>query len=256
MPLWVNLNSKGISGVPEVPPPYRGKWSYALALGIVCAHCLLAANSSVTGSVVDDTGHPIAGARVLISYAASIKSPVPAPPVVTGSLAAMVSSDATGAFHADGLAPAQYIACAETLAPGYLDPCHWSTSAPAFTISAGQTTSSVKIIMVKGSVIRVHVDDPQQLLRPVAGPVDLDFEIHVVTSKGVHYSAPIQSSTALGRDHAITIPFDSPVSLRVLSAHFTVNDLSGKAFASAGTTVNEPTGTTPAVIGFRIMGKR
>ena len=234
----------------------RHQRSYLLALGILCSHCLLAANTGVTGSVVDDSGHPVAGARVLISYAPSVKAPIPAPPVITGSLAAMVTSDASGAFHADGLAPDQYVACAETSTPGYLDPCHWSTSAPAFAVSAGQTTSGVKIVMVKGSVLRVHVDDPQQLLKPVAGPVDLDFEVHVVTSKGVHYSAPIQSSTAVGRDHVITIPFDSPVSLRVLSAHFTVNDQSGKSFASSGATVSVPTGATPAAIGFTVTGKK
>jgi hypothetical protein len=110
--------------------------------------------------------------------------------------------------------------------------------------------------MAKGSVLRVHVDDPQQLLKPAPGPVDLNFEIHVVTSKGIHYSAPIQSSSAVGRDHVITIPFDSPVSVRVLSAHFTVNDQSGKSFVSAGTTVTVPGGTTPATIGFTVAGKK
>jgi hypothetical protein len=203
----------------------RREGFYLLALAVLTAHCLLAANPSLTGTVADDSGHPIPGARVLISYAPSINPAV------------------------DALPPAQYIACAETAAPGYLDPCHWSTSAPAFTVTAGETTSGVNIVMAKGSVLRVHVDDPQQLLKPVTGPVDLDFEIHIVTSKGIHYSAPIQSSTALARDHAITIPFDSPLSLRILSAHVTVSDSSGKAFATAGTTVNAPAGATPAAIG-------
>jgi hypothetical protein len=227
-----------------------------VTVGALSAYCLLAANTSVTGSVVDDSGHSVAGSRVLISYAPSIKSTVSAPPVITGSLAAMVTADATGTFHADGLAPGQYIACAETLTPGYLDPCHWSASAPAFTVSAGQTTPGVKIVMAKGSVLRVHVDDPQQLLKPVAGPVDLDFEIHVVTSKGVRYSIPIQSSTALGRDHAITIPFDTSVSVRVLAAHLAVNDQSGKLFAALGTSVNVQTGTAPSVIGLTVTGKK
>jgi hypothetical protein len=110
--------------------------------------------------------------------------------------------------------------------------------------------------MAKGSVLRVHVDDPQQLLKPVAGPVDLDFEIHVVTSKGVRYSIPIQSSTALGRDHAITIPFDTSVSVRVLAAHLAVNDQSGKLFAALGTSVNVQTGTAPSVIGLTVTGKK
>lgn len=236
-------------------PRWRRAGVYA-AIMALSTYFLLAANASVTGTVTDDSGHAVPGARILISYAPSVKALVTAPPVITGPLAATVTADVNGAFHADGLAPGQYIACASTTSPGYLDPCHWSTSAPTFTVSIGQTTSGVKIVMAKGSVLRVHVNDPQQLLKPVAGPVDLDFEVHVVTSKGVHYSAPIQSSTALGRDHVITIPFDSPVGLRVLSAHFTVNDQSGKSFASTGTTVSTPSGTTPAAVTFTVTGKK
>jgi hypothetical protein len=256
LPFMFNFDSRENSGQSNVRRRQRCQSPYLLALAVLTAHCLLAANPSLTGTVADDTGHPIPGARVLISYAPSINLAVPAPPVIAGPLAAMVTADATGAFHVDTLPPAQYIACAETAAPGYLDPCHWSPSAPAFTVTAGQTTSGVNIVMPKGSVLRVHVDDPQQLLKPVTGPVDLDFEIHIVTRKGIHYSAPIQSSTALARDHAITIPFDSPLSLRILSAHVTVSDSSGKAFASAGTTVSAPPGATPAVIGVTVTGKK
>jgi hypothetical protein len=256
LPCWFDITPKENSGQSDVCYRYRRPWSYLLALGILGAHCLLAATASVTGSIVDDGGRPVAGARVLISYAPATKSPVPAPPMITGPLATMVAADASGVFHADGLAPGQYIGCAETLTPGYLDPCHWSATAPNFTVSAGQTTSGVKIIMAKGSVLRVHVADPQQLLKAVAGPVDLDLEIHIVTSKGIHYSAPIQSSTALGRDHAITVPFDTSVSLRILSAHLAVTDESGKSFAPLGTTVNVPAATGPAVIQLTVTGKK
>jgi hypothetical protein len=256
LPFLFNFDSRENSGHSKVLRRQRCQWFHVLALGFLSAHCLLAANTGVTGSVVDESGHPVAGARVLISYAPSVKPPVPAPPVITGPLAAMVTADANGIFHVDSLAPDQYIACAETATPGFLDPCHWSASAPKFSVSAGQTTSGVKIVMAKGSVLRVHIDDPQQLLKPVAGPVDLDFEVHVVTSNGFHHSASIQSSTAVGRDHVITIPFDSPVNLRVLSAHFAVNDQSGKSLASTGTTVNTPSGTTLAAIGITVTGKK
>jgi len=168
----------------------------------------------------------------------------------------MVTADASGAFHVDTLAPGQYIACAETTTPGFLDPCHWSASAPVFTVTAGQTTSGVKIVMAKGSVLRVHVDDPQQFLKPVTGTVDLDFQIHIVTNKGLHYSAPVQSSTAAARDHAITIPFDTPVSVVVLSPHYTVNDQTGKSLGAQGAAVNAPAGTTPAPVALTVTGKK
>jgi hypothetical protein len=173
--------------------------------------------------------------------------------VITGPLVAIVAADASGSFQADGLAPGQYIACAEAT-PGLLDPCHWSASAPNFTVSAGQTTSGVKIVMAKGPAVWVHVNDPQQLLKSVTGPVDLDLQIHVVTSKGVHYSAPIQSSTATGRDQVITIPFGTSVSLQVLAAHLAISDQSGNPFPALGTAINVPAGATPAVIGLTVTG--
>jgi hypothetical protein len=123
-------------------------------------------------------------------------------------------------------------------------------------VSAGQTTSGINIVMAKGSVLHIHVDDPQQLLKPVTSAVDLDFQIHVVTSKGLHYSAPLQSSTAVARDHAITIPFGTPINVRVLSAHYTVNDQSGKSFPAQGAAVNAPAGTTPAAITLTVTGKK
>ena len=254
--LLPNLHASAIGATVPTTFHYTSRRVKLAALGMLSSSLLVAGSGgSLTGSVGDDSGHPVAGARVLISYAPSIKPPVPAPPVMTGPLAAMITAHANGTFHADSLAPGQHMACAEASTPGYLDPCHWSASAPN-SVSAGQTTSGVKIAMARGSVLRVHVDDPQQLLKPVVGPVDLDFEVHVVTSKGVHYSAPIQSSTAVGRDHVITIPFDSPVSLRVLSAHFTVNDQLGKSFAPAGTSVSVPAGTSPAAIGVTVTGKK
>ena len=110
--------------------------------------------------------------------------------------------------------------------------------------------------MAQGAVLRIHVDDPGQFLKAVTGPVDFDLEVHVVTSKAVHYSAPIQARTAAGRDHVITVPFASPVSVRILAAHLAVNDQSGKAFAAAGTPVNVPTGGTPGIIGLIVTGKK
>jgi hypothetical protein len=237
----------------------RARWLCVVVVGAHSAVCLSAGASgagSVAGSVVDDTGASVAGARVLISHVPAGTPAVAAPPAVTGSLAAMVSANATGSFQAEGLAPGQYIACAEVAAPGLLDPCHWAAAAPNFTVTAGQTTSGVKIVMAKGSILQVHVNDPLQLLGPATGPVDLNFEVHVVTSKGIHYSAPIQASTATGRDHAITIPFGAAVTLRVLSAHLAVSDQSGSPFPPLGTAVPASAGATLPTVELTVTGRK
>jgi len=228
-----------------------------LILGLVCTQCLLSgATGGVAGTVVDDSGRPVAGARVLISHTTSIKAPVAAPPVITGSLAATATTDPNGTFRVDSLPPGQYIACSEAPVSGHLDPCHWSTAAPNLTISAGETTSGVTIVMPKGAVLSVQVTDPRKLLQPVAGPIDLALEIQVVTSKGLHYSAPIQSNSATGRSYAITVPFGTPLTLRVLSSHYTINDQSGQPVAATGTTLNVPAGSTPSALAFTVTGTK
>ncbi len=239
------------------------RWPRALALVILTClscHCLLAAEAngggSLTGSVVDDNGRPVPGARVLISQTPSVKHSIKAPPVVTGPLAATVTSDSDGNFRASGLAPAQYILCAKAPNPGLLDPCHWSTSAPTVTVSAAQPTSGVKITMPKGAILQVHIDDPQRLLKPVATGADSDLAVHIVTAKGIHYSAPILSNNGVGREHKITVPFDTAVNLRVLSSRLNVNEQSGKLVALTGAAVNVPAGTTPSVVNFTVTGKK
>ena len=91
------------------------------------------ASAAVTGTVVDDAGNPVAAARVLISHAVPANGPhFPAPPTITGHLAATIVSDGKGNFTATNLAAGQYVMCAEVMTPGLLDPCHWAVSAPSF----------------------------------------------------------------------------------------------------------------------------
>jgi hypothetical protein len=212
---------------------------------------------TVSGSVTDDSGSIVAGAGVLISYAAPANAPhSSSAPTIAGPIAARVQSDSSGQFGAAALPPGQYVACAEASTPGLLNPCSWATSAPTFTVNAGQTTAGVKIVMLKGTVLPIHVNDPLGLLKTVAGPVDFDLEIHVVTPNGAHYGAPIQAQTSSGRDYAIAIPFGAGVAVRVLSADFTVTDQSGNAVVPAGASVTVPVGAAPQQISYTVTGQK
>jgi hypothetical protein len=212
---------------------------------------------TASGSVADDSGNPIAGARVFINSALPATSPhFAAPPVITGKQVAMVASDSTGAFTVGNLPPGQYIACAEAPTQGLLDPCLWAASAPTFTVTAGQAAAPVNIVLTRGAVLPIHIADPMALLTPVAGPVDFNLQVHIVTSKGLHYMARIQSSTAGSRNLAMTIPFGTPVTVLVQSAHLTVNDSQpGAPAAALGTSVTIPAGTSPATIDYVVAGQ-
>ena len=214
-------------------------------------------NGRIQGKVVDDTGRPVGGARVVIARALPPDAPhVAAPPVITGPQAATATTDASGSFRIDAVRAGAYVACAQTLAQGLLDPCHWATAAPQFTVVAGQTLTGVKVTMARGAVISIHVNDPQSLLKPTAGPIDFDCQFHIVTAKGLHYIARIQASAAGGRDHAITVPFGAPVNLQAISPHLILEDQSGKTLPTAATAVSIPAAANPAAIVYTVTGTK
>ena len=214
-------------------------------------------NGTVKGTVVDDTGKPVSGARVFISHALpSTARKSVGPPTITGAIAGSVLADSSGSFEATGIRAGDYVACAQTTAQGLLDPCHWAQQAPEFTVTAGQTTAGIKISMAHGAVIPIHVNDPQGLLTPATTAIDLACQFHIVTARGLHYNATIQASSATGRDYSITVPFGAPVTLQAISPHLALNDSTGNAVSAVGAAVNAPTfGSNPTLV-YTVTGKK
>jgi len=210
-------------------------------------------DGSVTGSVVDNAGLPVAGARVFISQALPPSSKPAGPPTVTGPRVATVTTDAAGAFSVGKIQAGQYVACAETAAAGLLDPCHWAASAPEFTVVAGEALGGITIPMARGAVLSINVSDPQGLLSAVTGTIDPACRFDIVTAKGLHYSARIQASAAGSRNHAITIPFGTPLNLQVISPHLVLADSTGKTISSAAA-VSVAAGVIPATIAYTVTG--
>jgi len=176
---------------------------------------------------------------------------------MTGQQIATSMSDYTGAFTIPSLPAGNYVACAQPETPGLLDPCQWGTSAPAFTVTAGQTTSGVKITLAQGAVIPIHVNDPQQLLKPIlGGRVDTSCRIHLVTAKGMHYEAPIVAQSVGGRDHSATVPFGTPYSLQVLCPALSLNDATGNPVVSANSGTPIQAGATASTTVFTVTGAK
>ena len=225
---------------------------------VFCLNCWASTvNGRIQGKVVDDTGRPVGGARVVIARALPPDAPhVAAPPVITGPLAATAAADAAGTFEIDAIRAGTYVACAQSAAPGLLDPCHWAKSAPEFTVVAGQILAGVKVTMARGAVISIHVNDPLGLLAAATGPIDFACQFHVVTGKGLHYNANIQARAAGSRDHAITVPFGTPVNLQAISPHLILTDQAGKTLPAAATAVPIPAAANPPTIVYTVTGKK
>jgi hypothetical protein len=98
--------------------------------------------------------------------------------------------------------------------------------------------------MTRGAVIPIHVNDPQGLLAPSAGSMQMDCRFQVVAAKGLLYDAAIVARSATSRDYAITVPFGTQISVRAFSPNLMVNDASGAPATSAGTSMSMSAGFT------------
>ena len=159
----------------------------------------------------------------------------------------------TGRFMAF-LPPGSYVACAETNTPGFLDPCHFGTSAPTFTLAKGQILEGVDLVMAKGAILSIQVNDPNGLLKAPAGVVAPDCHIKVITAKGYRYEAPITASSATGRSHTITVPFGAAITVLVISPNLIVTDSTGKPTSSAGASTAIPAAVSPGVLSYTVSG--
>ena len=152
------------------------------------------------------------------------------------------------------LPPGNYVACAQSAAQGDLDPCHWATAAPTFTVSKSEVVSGIKIAMAAGAVLTIQINDPNQLLAPVSGPTSPDCRVQVVTSKGHRYEAIIANATSTSRSHVITVPFGATYSLQVISPKLAVNNSSGAPVEAAGASVTAPASGNPPAVTFAVSG--
>ena len=176
------------------------------------------------------------------------------PPVITGPHMTSAMTDSNGQFVAF-LPAGSYVACPETTTQGLLDPCRWSTSAPAFTVQSG-TTTETSAVMAAGAILPIHVADPNQLLTPVSGVIDPSCRFVMPTPHGYTYDAVIVNKSSTSRDHVITIPFGSALTMQVVCPHLVINDASGNPAPTAGTAVLAAPGVNPATANYAVVAMK
>jgi len=168
-------------------------------------HC--GATASITGVVRAADGTPIANATLSYGQIAPPRHNAPAamiPPV------ASVVSASDGSFSIQNLNAGVFLVCVSVVNSTYLDPCHWSTSAPTFTLTAGLATSNTLIQPAKGQQVQVIINDPQQNFANEGTMPNAHLRLGVRAVSGTFQSELPTSSNTPGRNYPITIPLDSP----------------------------------------------
>ena len=213
-------------------------------------------NGSISGVVVGEDGLPITVAHV---YAGTIFLQGPkAPPTRLAKVAGSVAARPDGSFTISNLAAGSYALCAQTSIPGWLDPCHFAPAVSPVALEPGKALSGVRIVMAKGAILQVRIDDPGTILpATAAASAALDVEVLVRSSNNLYYHSRIVSADATGRNHEITVPFGTSQSLIVRSRQFVLKDPAGAAIPVSGHVENLqiPNGAAAQAFRFTVSGK-
>lgn len=199
---------------------------------------------SIQGTVVGSDGTPLPGARVYAAIKAP-KQPAKAPPTLVTYVVNGATAQSDGkkpvaspinSFVIPKLPAGAYILCAQPTVAGWLDPCHWSANVPAINLAAGQNLTGQTVVLTKGAIVQVRINDPSKLLPTQPGAIPQDVEVVALASNNAWYNARIASTDPGGRSQQLTLPFSATHTLIVRSKQFTLVDSTGAALPATGHT--------------------
>jgi hypothetical protein len=188
-------------------------------------------------------GQPAAGTIAGTLLDASTRKPVPVAWVTAirdgvPSLSRTTKSGAGGEFKIDGLPAGRFTLCVQAPEADYLDPCQWSGSPAAVTLTAGQTVSGISVALTAAVPFFVNVEDGQKTLElktkdgrqphvsvGVWGPNGLYYPARALPRPGGPEKGPIRIPYKIGLPRGIALRLD------VSSGDLKLGDAGGKPLA-------------------------
>jgi hypothetical protein len=157
-----------------------------------------------------------------------------------------VKSLADGTFSVTGLITGFYQICATPSVPGYVDSCLWRGTGP-IKVPAGAAVTGQRVIIETAGTLQVQINDPAALLSIAAAPgapplssagvVVPHVMVGVITDRKVFVSVPVISASTTGRSHAVAVPVDRKVSLRLVAHGLTVGTSAAPNVNVSGTDI-------------------
>jgi hypothetical protein len=196
-------------------PTHKSELLYAFAFFSLSASLFAQNTGSISGTLVGDDGLPIAGTVIANGVAVSASG--------------RAVTAANGVFTIANLPAGTYTLCGRPKSPGYLDPCTWSTDPPKVSVTAGQATANTKLVLAKGAVIDVRVNDPLQVLGAAALPnaTGALVLLEAMTPRGPLEPLVISAKDTLGTDYQTTIPFNTQTAIAVTGNQVKLTDSAG-----------------------------
>jgi len=218
-----------------------------LALLVSSASTILLAQATATfsGAVFGSDGKSL-GATIVVRRA----GPSPA--------AGHADTGSDGVFSIRNLPAGAYTVCAQSKSSGYLDPCAWSPAPPVVHIAAGQAIAAYRLVLQKGSVVQVRLNDPARVLDTPAAVGKTAPRLLPAILSPRHLLQPLQltAKDSQGRTHEGTVPLDRVSSLYLIADGMQITDTVGAAIKTNGpvAAVN-PAGAAVSVFTFNLSPK-
>src|SRR5207253_2092089 len=103
--------------------------------------------------------------------------------------------------------------------------CQWSLSPPALTLANRQTSAGNTMTLRRASVLKIHIQDPnRQLAQKTRDGRRPHLLIGVPTPRGALAPARLARQDAAGADFEVTVPFDTRLTLHVVSRGLKLGD--------------------------------
>jgi hypothetical protein len=225
----------------------RGVLFGILLFGACHQELLAQSPGSVAGTVVGDDGTMLA---------ASVTAIRTGQPPASGR--AIAGPD--GAFTIANLPAGTYSLCASVKGRGYLDPCTWSPVAPTVQVGPGQTVTGFRLIVKKGAIVQVRLNDAAGALSAVAAPNQAapHVLVGILTARRLFEPLVLTGKDPTGRTHEGTIPLNTPVHLHISGKGVEITDAAGVKLDPKGSsvTLQQATSAVPQILTFNVTGAK
>ena len=183
---------------------------------------------SISGSVTGEDGSRVTTGVIIAHLVSGSRNPKNIAPARGQPISP------TGAFQISPLLPGTYRICVQVPGTAWLNPCEWGLRPSTVTVSSTQLEAVVPVVLKKGALVPIRIDDASQLLTQHEGTTPgAHLLLGVINDMQALHLARLVSQDTNGRNHEILIPFGASLKLVATSAFFKLAGTTGLALKSS-----------------------